>query len=149
MIYTALSARWRASSIRLPEEPSDDALEELSESQKSVPERLTGRRILLLWLPAVCDLTGTTVRSHFLFLPFRSTATYLLCNCGPVAHECWFVVYPGVNLSDDAWSAGTFRWGSFRAVLASQAIYLPVRVPARVPFCHSYTLMRALDGSRC
>ncbi|KAH9978947.1 hypothetical protein BGW80DRAFT_1281977 [Lactifluus volemus] len=61
VIYTALSARWRASSIRLPEEPSDDTLEDLSESQKFVPERLTGRRILLLWLPALCDLTGTTL----------------------------------------------------------------------------------------
>jgi hypothetical protein len=68
VIYTALSARWRASSIRLPEEPSDDTLEDLSESQKFVPERLTGRRILLLWLPALCDLTGTTVGYLFPYL---------------------------------------------------------------------------------
>jgi hypothetical protein len=49
---------------------------------------------------------------------------------GSAAHERWFVVYPGVNISDDAWGAGAFRWDPFRAVLASQAVSLPVRVPA-------------------
>ncbi|KAI0256285.1 hypothetical protein BJV78DRAFT_1118237 [Lactifluus subvellereus] len=61
MLYTTLSARWRASSIQLPEDSPDDTLEDLSESQKLPPQRLTGRRILLLWLPALCDLTGTTL----------------------------------------------------------------------------------------
>ena len=66
VLYEYLSKSWRAGSIQLPEEASDSTLAELSESQKFPPQRLTGRRILLLWLPALCDLTGTTVR-NFLF----------------------------------------------------------------------------------
>jgi hypothetical protein len=62
VLYTTLSARLRPSPIQLSDESTDDTLDELSESQKVPPERLTGRRILLLWLPALCDLTGTTVR---------------------------------------------------------------------------------------
>lgn len=60
VLYELLAKRWRAGSIQLPEEDSDA---DLSESQKLPPQKLTGRRILLLWLPALCDLTGTTVRS--------------------------------------------------------------------------------------
>jgi hypothetical protein len=66
ILYSSLSARWRKPSIRLPDESPDDTLDGLSESQKFPPERLTGRRVLLLWLPAVCDLTGTTVRTFTL-----------------------------------------------------------------------------------
>ena len=65
MLYEFLSKRWRTGSIQLPEEDSDDSLAELSESQKLPLKRLSGRRILLLWLPALCDLTGTTVRTLF------------------------------------------------------------------------------------
>ncbi|KAH8993267.1 hypothetical protein EDB86DRAFT_3235009 [Lactarius hatsudake] len=61
VLYEYLSKRWRTASIQLPEEDSDSTLAELSESQKLQPKKLTGRRILLLWLPALCDLTGTTL----------------------------------------------------------------------------------------
>ncbi|KAI0001318.1 hypothetical protein BJV74DRAFT_974271 [Russula compacta] len=61
VLYTTLSARWRAPSVQLPEESSSDALDDLSESQKLPLEKLTGWRILLFWLPALCDLTGTTL----------------------------------------------------------------------------------------
>lgn len=63
ILYSTLSTRWRESSVRLPDEASDDTLDGLSESQKVPQEKLTGRRVLLLWLPALCDLTGTTVRA--------------------------------------------------------------------------------------
>lgn len=62
VLYTTLSARWRAPSVQLSEE-SSDALDDLSESQKLPLEKLTGWRIMLFWLPALCDLTGTTVRT--------------------------------------------------------------------------------------
>lgn len=81
VLFTTLSARWRtlsAPSIRLPDEPSDDDLDGLSESQKYPVERLTGRRILLLWLPALCDLTGTTVRT---FLPLRAPSCSHMHTC--------------------------------------------------------------------
>jgi hypothetical protein len=68
VLYTIVASRWRTPSVHLPDESSEDTLEDFSESQKTSPERLTGRRILLLWLPAICDLTGTTVRA----LPFHS-----------------------------------------------------------------------------
>jgi drug/metabolite transporter (DMT)-like permease len=61
ILYSTLSARWPKSSIRLPEESPDDTLDGLSESQKVPQKKLTGRRVLLLWLPALCDLTGTTL----------------------------------------------------------------------------------------
>jgi len=61
VLYTTLAARLRTSFVQLPDDPSDDTLDDLSESPKILPERLTGRRILLLWLPALCDLAGTTL----------------------------------------------------------------------------------------
>ncbi|KAH9009608.1 hypothetical protein EDB84DRAFT_1671712 [Lactarius hengduanensis] len=42
VLYEYLSKRWRAASIRLPEEDSDSTLAELSESQKLQPKKLTG-----------------------------------------------------------------------------------------------------------
>ncbi len=62
VLYGGVSKWWRGASIRLPEEDSDSSLEELSESHKLPPRKLKGRRVLLLWFPALCDLTGTTVR---------------------------------------------------------------------------------------
>ncbi|KAH8993272.1 hypothetical protein EDB86DRAFT_2929604 [Lactarius hatsudake] len=61
VLYEYLSKRWRTASIQLPEEDSDSNLAEVAESQMLQPKKLTGRRILLLWLPALCDLTGTTL----------------------------------------------------------------------------------------
>lgn len=46
-----------------------------------------------------------------------------LCS---TAHERWLVVYPCVNLPNDAWCASTFRWDPFRVFPASQAIFLSV-----------------------
>jgi hypothetical protein len=78
ILYSAVSARWRRSSIRLPDESSDDSLDGLSESQKFPQEKLTGRRVLLLWLPALCDLTGTTVRT-FTYQPHYAPRANHLC----------------------------------------------------------------------
>jgi hypothetical protein len=124
VLYTMLSARLRPSPVELPDESTDGTLDELSESQKVPPERLTGRRILLLWLPALCDLTGTTVRvfsSSFLRL-----SCSLLCVWAFAAHERRFAVYSRVDLPNDAWSTRAICWDSFRPVLAPQAVPLPV-----------------------
>ena len=72
ILYSTLSARWSKSSLRLPDESPDDSVDSISESQKVPQEKLTGRRILLLWLPAICDLTGTTVRTFTLSSPIRA-----------------------------------------------------------------------------
>lgn len=127
ILYSALSTRWRRSSIRLPDESPDDTVD-LSESQKLPQEKLTGRRVLLLWLPAICDLTGTTVRTFTHSTPNTrpELITYAYVRLGSTAHERWLVVYPCVDLSNDAWCTSTFRWDSFRVVPAPQAVFLPV-----------------------
>jgi hypothetical protein len=128
ILYSTLSARWRESSVRLPDESSDDTLDSLSESQKFPQEKLTGRRVLLLWLPALCDLTGTTVRT-FTYLSSNTRPkliTYAYVRLGSTAHERWLVVYPCVDLSNDAWCTSTFRWDPFRVLPAPQAVFLSV-----------------------
>lgn len=130
ILYSTLSARRRESSIRirLPDESSDDTFDGLSESQKLPQETLTGRRVFLLWLPALCDLTGTTVRTFTLSFPNTCpellTCAYL--RLGSTAHERWLVVYPCVDLSNDAWCASAFRWDPFRVLPAPQAVFLSV-----------------------
>jgi len=125
ILYSTLSTRWRESSIRLPDESSDDTLDSLSESQKVPQEKLTGRRVLLLWLPALCDLTGTTVRA-LAQLPSPELITCAYVRLGSTAHEYWLVVYPCVDLSNDAWCTCPFRWDPFRVFPAPQAIFLSV-----------------------
>ena len=125
VLYTTISARWRAPSIRLVDESSEDILDGLSD-HKFPPERLTGRRILLLWLPALCDLSGTTVRASIAPSTCLELLTYAYVRLGSTAHERWLVVYPCFNLPNDAWSTSAFCWDTFRAVLAPQAVHLPV-----------------------
>jgi hypothetical protein len=124
MLYTSLSARWRSSPVQLPD---GNNLDDISETQKIPPERLTGRRILLLWLPALCDLAGSTVRP-LLFLQLRDLSYSLLCERGFAAHERRPVIYPRVDLHNDAGSTGAVRWDSFRPFLGPQAVPLPVSV---------------------
>ncbi|KAJ6546507.1 hypothetical protein DFH09DRAFT_1171218 [Mycena vulgaris] len=52
VLYTWLQSRRQ--SVHLPE---DDSIV----PNKLAPEQLTGWKILLLWIPAACDLTGTTL----------------------------------------------------------------------------------------
>lgn len=79
MLYATISARWRGPSIQLPDESADNTLDDPAESPKMKP--LTGRRILLLWLPALCDLTGTTVRAFADLRPELLTSVRLgLCS---------------------------------------------------------------------
>ncbi|KAJ7694190.1 hypothetical protein B0H17DRAFT_1276476 [Mycena rosella] len=55
VIYTWLRSR-RQSSVHLPE---DDSL--VPNKVSPEPEQLSGWKFLLLWIPAACDLTGTTL----------------------------------------------------------------------------------------
>jgi hypothetical protein len=64
VIFAWARAKYMASSpsIQLEEEGEED---ESTPANKIVPAPLlplTGWKILLLWIPALCDLTGTTVR---------------------------------------------------------------------------------------
>lgn len=55
-------------------------------SQDALPGRklqpLAGWRCILLWLPALCDLTGTTVRSNITFPPAPRLLSPQLMNIG-------------------------------------------------------------------
>ena len=59
VLYTWL--RSRQSSIKLAPSPASEDEDLSGLPNKMLP--LTGRRMFLMWLPALCDLTGTTVRS--------------------------------------------------------------------------------------
>ncbi|KAF9036574.1 hypothetical protein BJ165DRAFT_1504429 [Panaeolus papilionaceus] len=61
VIYTWLRSR-RQSSVHLPTDPDGDH-EPLAQSTSSklTPVPLHGWNVLLLWIPAACDLTGTTL----------------------------------------------------------------------------------------
>jgi hypothetical protein len=56
VIYTWLQSR-RQSPVQLPSE--DESL--VPNKGEPEPEQLSGWKILLLWIPAACDLTGTTL----------------------------------------------------------------------------------------
>lgn len=57
VLYTWLRTRHRPTPVFLPEDVDDD----VQPSGKLPPQELTGWKVLLLWFPAACDLTGTTL----------------------------------------------------------------------------------------
>ncbi|KAJ7738503.1 hypothetical protein DFH07DRAFT_870506 [Mycena maculata] len=73
VIYSWIRSR-RQSSVQLPSD--DDAL--VPNKLVPEPEQLSGWKILLLWIPAACDLTGTTVRLFCSFRPHCITLPQLM-----------------------------------------------------------------------
>lgn len=68
VLYTWLSTRRNPAPVFLPSEPDQD--EQLQAKLAPPSQELRGWKLLLLWFPAACDLTGTTVRNFLsLFLP--------------------------------------------------------------------------------
>lgn len=65
VIYTWLQARQRTAPVFLPSDLEEDVHEPGKIEDNC--EELRGWKILLLWLPAACDLTGTTVRRSSVF----------------------------------------------------------------------------------
>ncbi len=60
VIYSLVRARRQTQPLRLP---SDSEEEPAAGAKPEIPQaRLRGWKLLLLWFPAACDLTGTTVR---------------------------------------------------------------------------------------
>lgn len=58
VLYTWLNTRRNPAPVFLPSEPDQDEAKPAPPSQE-----LRGWKLLLLWFPAACDLTGTTVRN--------------------------------------------------------------------------------------
>ena len=61
VIYTWLRTKTKrpSSPVQLAEDDPD--LEPLNTPLEDKPEQLEGKKVFLLWIPAACDLTGTTV----------------------------------------------------------------------------------------
>ncbi|KIJ69344.1 hypothetical protein HYDPIDRAFT_123716 [Hydnomerulius pinastri MD-312] len=58
VLYTWLSARRQAAPVFLPSDPDED---EHAPTKPTASQELRGWKLLLLWFPAACDLTGTTL----------------------------------------------------------------------------------------
>ena len=68
------------------------------------PRPLQGWKILLLWIPAACDLTGTTVSlpNSLVRHSFNLTLFHLVDECRPP-------LYTRFNISNDTWCSGLVR----------------------------------------
>ncbi|KAG6831307.1 hypothetical protein H0H92_011514 [Tricholoma furcatifolium] len=59
VLYTWLAARHQSSSVQLPNGSEHNPQDDIKLGTPS--EDLSGWKFLLLWIPAICDLTGTTL----------------------------------------------------------------------------------------
>ncbi|KAL4067675.1 hypothetical protein V8B97DRAFT_1941309 [Scleroderma yunnanense] len=59
ILYTWLRAKYQSAPVFLPSDPGED--DTPSSKPVASAEDLTGWKVLLLWFPAACDLTGTTL----------------------------------------------------------------------------------------
>lgn len=118
VIYTWFRSR-RQSSVQLPEDLDDPLV-----PNKLVPEpqQLSGSKILLLWIPAACDLTGTTVRCLvYLHPPLSITLP------APLVNEYRPVVHSRFDLSNDPRRFGPIRRSFERYISPPPSLALPVR----------------------
>lgn len=61
VVYSAIYAKYHQKSVQLPEEEEETAPFTVDGKVTQRPKPMAGWSILLMWIPAVCDLTGTTV----------------------------------------------------------------------------------------
>jgi hypothetical protein len=101
VIYTWLKTPRQYPSLQLPFESEEDSL--ISNKPNSSPQPLRGWKILLLWIPAACDLTGTTVSLLYTATIFSSSSV-MLTILWQLVDERWFAVHTSVHLSNDPWS---------------------------------------------
>ena len=97
VIYTWLKSR--PHSVHNQTDPAPDL-----HNKFDSPRPLRGWKILLLWIPAACDLTGTTVSLPNLLVPhpFNLTLFHLVDECRPP-------LYTRFNFSNDTWRSGLVR----------------------------------------
>ena len=66
VVYSWVRAKQQSRPLRLP---SDSEEEPATGAKVVVPQaQLDGWKVLLLWFPAACDLTATTVRRLYFFV---------------------------------------------------------------------------------
>jgi hypothetical protein len=112
VIYTWL--RSRSQSLQLQPD-ADDVV-----PNKLAPQSLSGWKPLLLWVPAACDLTGTTVRSQT-YSVFQIRANPLLAN------ECWPSLYACFHISNDTRRPRLVRRRIQRHISPTSSLALSVR----------------------
>ena len=135
VIYSWLRTRRQSQPLALPadseEEPADGAKTEIPHAP------LEGWKVLLMWFPAACDLTGTTVRVPLLLVrrifschsPSVLSSTYLPLpsQCAYTVNECRFALRPGFDLSDDSWRPRPLCRRPFRHLSPQASLALPVK----------------------
>jgi hypothetical protein len=118
VIYTWLRTRRRPAPVHLtPDSQADPPIH----SKFPPPEELRGRKVMLLWIPAVCDLTGTTVRypSFSLHLTLKLPAF--------LVDEYRSPVHPGVHISNDKGCSCSLRRYTQRSISPPPSMALSVQ----------------------
>ena len=137
VLYSLLQAHFTPP-VQLPPDSVDHPANAQSTGPKLKSQPLRGYKVLLLWLPAACDLTGTTVRH--LHLHFQSSLCCLptiYADVSPTVYpvdDCRASLYARVHISDDSRRTRSFRRSSQRNFLAPPPLDLPVRGQFRLNF---------------
>lgn len=122
------------SSLRPAIQLATDSEDDMSGPIKPSEKRLRGWRVLLLCLPACCDLAGTTV-SPFSF-PYQPKylgslpLTYTLIG---LAHQRRPAFNPGFNISDDPWCPCSVCWCIQRHLPPPSLSHIPVKSHFIIP----------------
>lgn len=134
VVYSWLRTRRQSQPLALPadseEEPADGAKTEIPHAP------LDGWKLLLLWFPAACDLTGTTVRVPLFLVrrifschsPSVLSSAYLPLpsQCAYTVNERRSALRPSFDLSDDPWRSRPLRRCPFRHLPPQTPLALPV-----------------------
>lgn len=118
--YTWLRTRQRTAPVFLLSDLDEDV--HPSTKLEEHCEELRGWKVLLLWFPAACDLTGTTVRRSSSVLPLSLAIQFVIASSHPIvlttfhssvmvstAYECRPPLHASLNLSDDTRCCRSFR----------------------------------------
>ena len=128
MLYSLASTHFRRSAVELPSESESDDLAAQPGSKvlpKSQP--LRGLNVLLLWLPAACDLVGTTVRlisSPSLSISMNSFAFFSYFR--HTVDERRPSLLARLHLSNDARRRCSLRRRAQRPLPSTPSLVLPV-----------------------
>lgn len=130
VLYSLLQAHFTPP-VQLPPDSVDEPVNAQSAGLKLKSEPLRGYKVLLLWLPAACDLTGTTVRQtvSFIVIPvvFADICSSRLSSTVYPVDECRPSLYTSVDISDDPRRPRSLRRYSQCHLPAPPSLALPVR----------------------
>ena len=121
VLFNYFQDRHRPPAVQLPVDHTTDSGDDSSLEGKPFERiEMRGWSVFLLWLPAICDLTGTTVC-------YSREETHLNLTNVRIAHERWTFIHSGLHIPNDPRSTGTLGRSIFRHVLTSETLAIPVR----------------------